>query len=284
MSRVLGLYVLSLAVLTLAPGAWADDDALQNAKRRVAEGTEQYRQGQYADALIAFNQAHQLVPKNGRVFFNIAQAEAKLGRLDAAAENYEQFLESTTHDPGVDHVSLEEAKIELKKARANYAVVRVLVKTADGRPVPDSVHFRIIDTTQARDTTSTRIYLPVTPASHGIVGRAPGWASKKVKVTTSAPGPQADSVVVLEAESDAAVEGERACYRLEADCSEAGFVKGGAFTGKGLAKDCVIPLRQGHTVAGVTADPDDIKTCLEKGPKYLPRRGGQGGKAARESE
>ena len=45
-------------------------------------------------------------------------------------------------------------------------------------------------------------------------------------------------------------------------CKQAGFVKGGHKTGKGLYKDCVKPIKAGQTVTGVTTvDQSLLQTC-----------------------
>ncbi|MBS2032515.1 MAG: hypothetical protein JST54_31875 [Deltaproteobacteria bacterium] len=61
------------------------------------------------------------------------------------------------------------------------------------------------------------------------------------------------------------------CKRVEAACAAAGFVKGGAKLGKGLAKNCMEPLFAGVQVPGVVVAPADVQACAaKKAAKHLP--------------
>lgn len=54
---------------------------------------------------------------------------------------------------------------------------------------------------------------------------------------------------------------EHPCKKIMESCTAAGFKKGGYKEGKGLFKDCMQPIMEGKTVAGVTASPADIEAC-----------------------
>ncbi len=54
------------------------------------------------------------------------------------------------------------------------------------------------------------------------------------------------------------------CKALEDACKSAGFVKGGAKTGKGLWKNCMEPLMSGQAVTGVSADSATVQACKAK--------------------
>ncbi len=55
------------------------------------------------------------------------------------------------------------------------------------------------------------------------------------------------------------------CKALKSSCEAAGYVKGGhKNNNKGLWKDCMQPLLDGKTVAGVTADSANVSACKEK--------------------
>ncbi len=60
------------------------------------------------------------------------------------------------------------------------------------------------------------------------------------------------------------------CAKLKAACEAAGFVKGGAKDGKGLLKDCMMPVMGGHPVNGVSVDPADVATCKAAHPRERP--------------
>ncbi|MEI6398344.1 MAG: hypothetical protein WCO71_06220 [Pseudomonadota bacterium] len=54
------------------------------------------------------------------------------------------------------------------------------------------------------------------------------------------------------------------CKAIEAACVAAGFKKGDHKDKKGLWVDCVKPIMDGSTVAGVTVPADAVAACKEK--------------------
>jgi hypothetical protein len=60
------------------------------------------------------------------------------------------------------------------------------------------------------------------------------------------------------------------CAKLKAACEAAGFVRGGAKDGKGLLKDCMMPIMSGHPVSGVSVDPADAAACKAAHPRERP--------------
>jgi hypothetical protein len=55
------------------------------------------------------------------------------------------------------------------------------------------------------------------------------------------------------------------CKEIKAACEAAGYKKGDhKETGKGLWKDCVQPLAEGKSVAGVSVSADKIAACKAK--------------------
>jgi hypothetical protein len=54
------------------------------------------------------------------------------------------------------------------------------------------------------------------------------------------------------------------CKNLETACKAAGFYKGGSDSGKGLYKDCIEPIANGKTIAGITVEKADIDSCKAK--------------------
>jgi hypothetical protein len=60
------------------------------------------------------------------------------------------------------------------------------------------------------------------------------------------------------------------CAKLKAACEAGGFVKGGAKDGKGLLKDCMMPVMAGHPVTGVSVDPADVASCRAAHPRERP--------------
>jgi len=57
------------------------------------------------------------------------------------------------------------------------------------------------------------------------------------------------------------------CQTIATACEAAGFHRGGHKEGKGLWKDCVAPILDGRTVAGVSVAADDVKACQAKRPR-----------------
>jgi hypothetical protein len=58
----------------------------------------------------------------------------------------------------------------------------------------------------------------------------------------------------------------KACQTVMTACEGAGYHKGGHKEHKGLWKDCVAPILDGQTIAGVSVSPDDVKACAAKRP------------------
>ena len=57
------------------------------------------------------------------------------------------------------------------------------------------------------------------------------------------------------------------CKQIVSACESAGFTKGKHKEQKGLFLDCVQPIKQGKTVAGVTVDPSVVQACNAKKAK-----------------
>jgi hypothetical protein len=64
------------------------------------------------------------------------------------------------------------------------------------------------------------------------------------------------------------------CKTIEAACSAAGFIKGGAKTGKGMMKDCMKPIMSGESVSGVTVTADEVAACKAKMASHGMSMGG----------
>ena len=54
------------------------------------------------------------------------------------------------------------------------------------------------------------------------------------------------------------------CQKVKAACEAAGFKKGDHKDKKGLWKDCVDPVMNGKSVAGVTVSSEDVSACKIK--------------------
>lgn len=62
------------------------------------------------------------------------------------------------------------------------------------------------------------------------------------------------------------------CKKIVDACSAAGFKRGEHKDKKGLWKDCVEPLKEGQSVAGVNIDKSDIEACKSKREKMKNKR------------
>jgi hypothetical protein len=63
------------------------------------------------------------------------------------------------------------------------------------------------------------------------------------------------------------------CENIKKSCEAAGFIKGEhKKTGKGLYIDCMQPVLEGKTVAGVTATADDIAACKVKEAEHKAKK------------
>ncbi len=58
--------------------------------------------------------------------------------------------------------------------------------------------------------------------------------------------------------------GDGPCKKIKDACVAAGFEKGKHKEKKGLKMDCMKPIMNGETVAGVTVSPEDLSACKEK--------------------
>jgi hypothetical protein len=72
---------------------------------------------------------------------------------------------------------------------------------------------------------------------------------------------------------------EHPCKAIAKACEAAGFVKGGEAQGKGLMRNCIKPLMEGQTVAGVSVSPEEIQACKAKRAEHEHGQGGQQGQA-----
>lgn len=72
------------------------------------------------------------------------------------------------------------------------------------------------------------------------------------------------AMIVLGSVSAFAQKGEHPCQQIKSACESAGFVKGDHKEKKGLYKDCMQPVLQGQSVAGVNVGADVVAACKAK--------------------
>ena len=115
------LCFLLLALWGLAPrpaaGAELTEEAKAQAREKFNDGNAAYEQGNFRQALAAFEAAYQLAPLPG-FLFNVAQCHRQLGNYARAASSYRRFLALSEKEP------------------ANAAMVKELVAEMDAKAKP----------------------------------------------------------------------------------------------------------------------------------------------------
>jgi tetratricopeptide (TPR) repeat protein len=96
------LSVLLLALWALVPrpaaGAELTGEAKAQARVKFGEGNAAYEQGNFREALTAFEAAYQLAPLPG-FLFNVAQCHRQLGDFTQAASAYRRYLALSEKEP-----------------------------------------------------------------------------------------------------------------------------------------------------------------------------------------
>jgi len=110
---------LVLAIGTPVAAAPPTPEATAAARAKLSQGAQSLRQGEYADALRAFQEAYQLVP-SPKIHFNFGLAYQGLARYAEALESFQRFLDearpaSTDENAANARQQLEE--LERKVAR-----------------------------------------------------------------------------------------------------------------------------------------------------------------------
>lgn len=115
------LCFLLLALWGLAPrpaaGAELTEEAKAQAREKFNDGNAAYEQGDFRQALEAFEAAYQLAPLPG-FLFNVAQCHRQLGNYARAASSYRRFLALSEKEP------------------ANAALVKELIAEMDAKAKP----------------------------------------------------------------------------------------------------------------------------------------------------
>ena len=112
---IVALAGIALALAVTAPARAAGDTAA--AKQHFRRGVELFKDGDYEQAVIAFERAYELKPTY-KLFWNIAQVEAELKHYSRALEAYTRYLTE-----GGDRVPRE----RVQKAKAEIGRLNTLV-------------------------------------------------------------------------------------------------------------------------------------------------------------
>ena len=100
----------------------APDAAMDEARRRYAQGSEYYRRGRYAEAVAEFSEAYSLWP-NPVILYALGQAYEGQSDANRAIETYQRFLEVA---PEGD-LRRQDAELHIEALRGLLAVVHVVV-------------------------------------------------------------------------------------------------------------------------------------------------------------
>ena len=157
-----------------APKA-ALEAAREAARALLVDGVDLLRKGQYAPALIKFEQAYALVP-SPNIHYNRALAYVGLGRNAEALEAFETFLAQADHAPPGTR---EKAGRDRESLRARVATVAV---TSDPRGADVTIDGR------ARGVTPLGGSLYLDPGPHEVAARNPATGAAATERITALPG------------------------------------------------------------------------------------------------
>jgi tetratricopeptide (TPR) repeat protein len=128
------LCFLLLALWGLAPrpaaGAELTEEAKAQAREKYNDGNTAYEQGNFRQALAAFEAAYQLAPLPG-FLFNVAQCHRQLGNYARAASSYRRFLALSEKEPA-NAAMVKELIAEMEaKAKPSKSVAQAKVVAKD---------------------------------------------------------------------------------------------------------------------------------------------------------
>ena len=173
------------ATTTTAPpvAANAPDEAITDARRAYAEGTEHFNAGRFAEALISFERAF-TVRSNPVVLKPIAECHERLGHVPEAIAALERYLRELP--TAADRTQLEArlAALRLRPARVN------VTSFPDGAQI-------VVDGDSLQQRTPSDIDLP--PGHHRISATLAGFRATEREIDTT-PGVGAAVRVTLERE------------------------------------------------------------------------------------
>jgi hypothetical protein len=124
------LFALWVLVPRPASGAELTDEAKAQAREKFNAGNAAYEQGNYREALKAFEAAYQLAPLPG-FLFNVAQCHRQLEDFTRAASAYRRFLALSEKEP--PNAAMVKGLIAEMDAKARQQ--QAATRTAPGKPV-----------------------------------------------------------------------------------------------------------------------------------------------------
>ena len=197
MSRISRAIACVSLIASLMPSiAFAEDDKLAKAKGLFEAGGRAYDRAQYDVALQAFQQAYELVPKDG-LLFSIAQSHRRLHTMNGEARHREQAI--SAYRLYLDHVKsggrVSEAVKALEELDAGAAAPPGSAPGGSAQPSPVALPAEkktrlyvssstpgvqiSIDGGPLSEANAT-VTQEVTPGSHQVFFTAPGFVEKTV--------------------------------------------------------------------------------------------------------
>jgi hypothetical protein len=161
-------FVITLVLSLLPAIAWADPSDPSAAEALFRAGRKAFEAGDYASALVRFQEAYRLDPTAGTLL-NQAICEEKLGRLAHAWQSYRKVVEML---PASDErIRMTVSSIRALEQRLSW----VTITLAPRAPKKTRIHRGSVELTEA----SLGVALPFDPGRHELVVDAPGYSSQR---------------------------------------------------------------------------------------------------------
>ena len=123
MNRILGVAMLTMGLMLLPGGSWADmgktAPALKTAPGSKAEahnleGMDHYNQGHFDVALKHFQEAAKTAPDSAEAHYNLALALDKTGDHKGATEHFKMAYDLGKSNPDIQNSGILKAHLKMK--------------------------------------------------------------------------------------------------------------------------------------------------------------------------
>jgi hypothetical protein len=237
--------------------AEAPDAAMDEARRRYAQGSEYYRRGRYAEAVAEFSEAYSLWP-NPVILYALGQAYEGQSDANRAIETYQRFLEVA---PEGD-LRRQDAELHIEALRGLLAVVHVVV----------NVQASIVVDGEVVGAAPGDVRLPT--GRHVLELRADGYHSQTAAVTIAG-GTERTVSFELEPLPTAGGERERFRFPRPAFYTAVGLTGAGVVVWGAMASTAVVRARDYNDTPGRTNfDREEARDVAERSNVALGVVGG----------
>jgi len=170
-----------VAGLILAAATVGSDSSAQpskqerNAARALAiSGRKLYRAGDYETAIERFHSAEAIVHAPAHVLY-LARAHAKLGRLVAARDLYQQIVDEPlgANDPAPFHRAQDKARREIEALAPRIPSVALTITGPSSEPITITLDDQPLPPGRVSSP------VPVDPGEHRLAVTAPGWRTEQ---------------------------------------------------------------------------------------------------------